>query len=89
MAKPDPEAAAHLEWLGCVQPTGLVVSAAALVRARAVLPRCDAEWQRLVRAPDSRRPPRAAARRRHPHLAGLGRRRTGPAGRGRAVATTA
>ena len=38
MAKPDPEVAAHLEWLGYVQPTGLVVSAAALVRAGAVLP---------------------------------------------------
>ena len=50
MAKPDPEAAAHLEWLGYVQPTGLVVSAAALVRAGAVLPRRDAEGQRLVRA---------------------------------------
>ena len=50
MAKPDPEVAAHLEWLGYVQPTGLVVSAAALVRAGAVLPRRDAEGQRLVRA---------------------------------------
>ena len=50
MAKPDPETAAHLEWLGYVQPTGLVVSAAALARAGAVLPRRDAEGQRLVRA---------------------------------------
>ena len=49
MAQPDPEIAAHLEWLGFVQPTGLVVSAAALARAGAVLPRRDAEGQRLLR----------------------------------------
>ena len=33
-ARLDPNIAAHLEWLGFVQPTGLVVSAPALVRAR-------------------------------------------------------
>jgi hypothetical protein len=50
MAKLDPEILAHLEWLGFVRPTGLVVSAPALVRAGAILDRRDAEGQRLVRA---------------------------------------
>ena len=49
MAKPDPQIAAHLEWLGFVRPTGLVVSAPALVRAGAILDRRDAEGQRLLR----------------------------------------
>ena len=49
-AKLDPEIAAHLEWLGFVRPTGLVVSAPALVRAGAILDRRDAEGQRLLRA---------------------------------------
>ena len=40
---------AHLEWLGFVQPTGLVVSAPALVRAGAILDRRDADGQRLLR----------------------------------------
>jgi hypothetical protein len=31
--KLDPEVVAHLEWHGFVRPTGLVVSAPALVRA--------------------------------------------------------
>lgn len=44
----DPHIQAHLEWLGFVRPTGLVVSAPALVRAGAVLPRSDAEGQRLL-----------------------------------------
>jgi len=48
--KLDPEVLAHLEWLGFVQPTGLVVSAPALVRAGAILPSRDAEGQRLLRA---------------------------------------
>ena len=48
--KIDPEVLAHLEWLGFVQPTGLVVSAPALVRAGAILPSRDAEGQRLLRA---------------------------------------
>ncbi len=48
-AKIDPEALAHLEWLGFVQPTGLVVSAPALVRAGAILPSRDTEGQRLLR----------------------------------------
>ncbi|MCK4302882.1 MAG: N-6 DNA methylase [Candidatus Eisenbacteria sp.] len=50
MAKLDPAILAHLEWLGFVQPTGLVVSAPALVRAGAILGRRDAEGQRLLRA---------------------------------------
>src|SRR2546428_2721145 len=52
MASPklDPEIIAHLEWLGFVRPTGLVVSAPALVRAGAILDRRDAEGQQLLRA---------------------------------------
>jgi hypothetical protein len=49
MAKIDPEVLAHLEWLGFVQPTGLVFSAPALVRAGAILDRRDADGQRLLR----------------------------------------
>ena len=49
MAKRDPQIDAHLEWIGFVRPTGLVVSAPALVRAGAVLPR-DPEGQRRLRA---------------------------------------
>ena len=52
MASPkrDPEIVAHLEWIGFVRPTGLVVSATALVRAGAILDRRDTEGQRLLRA---------------------------------------
>jgi hypothetical protein len=50
MAKIDPQVLAHLEWMGYVQPTGLVVSAPAMVRAGAILDRSDAEGQRLLRA---------------------------------------
>lgn len=50
MAKLDPQVHAHLEWLGFVRPTGLVVSAPALVRAGAILDQRDAEGQRLLRA---------------------------------------
>jgi len=49
VARIEPEVLAHLEWLGFVQPTGLVVSAPALVRAGAILDRRDAEGQRLLR----------------------------------------
>jgi hypothetical protein len=49
-AKPDPEIVAHLEWLGFVRPTGVVVSAPALVRAGAILDRRDLEGQRLLGA---------------------------------------
>jgi N-6 DNA Methylase len=50
MAKIDPEILAHLEWIGFVRPTGLVVSAPALVRAGAILDRRDVEGQLLLRA---------------------------------------
>ncbi len=50
MAKLDPAILAHLEWIGFVRPTGLVVSAPALVRAGAILDRRDADGQRLLRA---------------------------------------
>ena len=50
MAKLDPQIVAHLEWLGFVRPTGLVVSAPALVRAGAILGQRDAEGQRLLRS---------------------------------------
>jgi hypothetical protein len=46
----DPAIAAHLEWLGFVQPTGLVVSAPALVRAGVILNRRDAEGQQRLGA---------------------------------------
>src|SRR4051794_37180153 len=45
MAKLDPNVLAHLEWIGFVRPTGLVVSAPALVKAGAILDRRDAEGQ--------------------------------------------
>jgi hypothetical protein len=47
--KIDPEVLAHLEWIGFVRPTGLVVSAPALVRAGAILNRRDAAGQHLLR----------------------------------------
>lgn len=49
MVRLDPQIAAHLEWLGFVAPTGLVVSAPALVRAGAILDRNDVAGQRLLR----------------------------------------
>ena len=45
MSAPDPPTRAHLEWLGFIQPNGLVVSAPALVKAGAILNRQDAEGQ--------------------------------------------
>ena len=50
MPKQDPNVAAHLEWLGFVRPTGLVVSAPALASAGAILDRRDTEAQRRLRA---------------------------------------
>lgn len=50
MAKVDPTVRDHLEWLGYVQPTGLVVSPFALTEAGVVVARSDAEGQRLLRA---------------------------------------
>ena len=46
MAKSNPHIAAHLEWIGFVRPTGLVVSAPALVKAGAILNRRDTEGHR-------------------------------------------
>ena len=46
----DPAIAAHLEWLGFVRPTGLVVSAPALARHGATLNRRDVEGQRRLQA---------------------------------------
>ena len=48
MSAPDPNTRAHLEWLGFIQPNGLVVSAPALVKAGAILNRQDAEGQALL-----------------------------------------
>ena len=49
MPSRDPLTAAHLEWLGFVQPRGLVVSPPALVEAGAILDRSDREsWRRVV-----------------------------------------
>ncbi len=48
MARPDHQIVAHLEWIGFVRPTGLVVSASALVKAGALLNRSDAEGQQLL-----------------------------------------
>ena len=45
MPAPDPDTRAHLEWLGFIQPNGLVVSAPALVKAGVVLNRHDTEGQ--------------------------------------------
>ena len=50
MPTPDPSIAAHLEWLGFVRPTGLVVSAPALARHGATLNRHDAEGQQRLRS---------------------------------------
>lgn len=47
--KLDPQTLAHLEWLGFVRPTGLVVSAPALVRAGAILDSRDIRGQELLR----------------------------------------
>ena len=45
MPAPDPNTRAHLEWLGFIQPNGLVVSAPALAKAGAILNRQDTEGQ--------------------------------------------
>lgn len=50
MSKIDPQILTHLEWLGFVRPTGLVVSAPALVRDGAILDQRDLEGQRLLRS---------------------------------------
>ena len=48
MAKIDPKVADHLEWIGFVRPTGLVVSATALTRAGVILNRRDIPGQQLL-----------------------------------------
>ncbi|MCY4371049.1 MAG: N-6 DNA methylase [bacterium] len=48
MAKPDRLVTAHLEWIGFVRPTGLVVSAPALVKAGVILNRRDIAGQTLL-----------------------------------------
>ena len=49
MPAPAPDTRAHLEWLGFLQPKGLVVSAPALAKAGAILNRQDMEgWSRLL-----------------------------------------
>ena len=45
MPVPDANTRAHLEWLGFIQPNGLVVSAPALIKAGAILNQQDAEGQ--------------------------------------------
>ena len=55
MPKPDPHIAAHLEWLGFVRPTGLVVSAPVLAQNGATLNRHDAEGQRRQACVEERR----------------------------------
>ena len=50
MPTPDPSIAAHLEWLGFVRPTGLVVSAPALARHGATLNRHDTDGQQRLRS---------------------------------------
>ena len=49
MARIEQTVQDHLEWLGFVRPTGLVVSAPALVRAGAILNRRDLEGHELFR----------------------------------------
>ena len=49
MAKPNRLVTDHLEWIGFVRPTGLVVSATALVKAGVILNRRDITGQKLLR----------------------------------------
>ena len=48
MTTHDPHIADHLQWIGFVQPTGLVVSAPALVQAGVILQRSDSQSQRAT-----------------------------------------
>ena len=50
MPAPTPDTRAPLEWLGFIQPNGLVVSAPAPVEAGAILNRRDAEGQSRLAA---------------------------------------
>ena len=49
MAKPNRLVTDHLEWIGFVRPTGLVVSAPALVKAGVILNRRDIAGHNLLR----------------------------------------
>ena len=61
MAKIDPRVADHLEWIGFVRPTGLVVSAIALTRAGVILNRRDIPGQQLLdQWAEDRQPPTGA-----------------------------
>ena len=48
MAKIDPELRVHRDWLGLLQPVGLVVSPPALVKAQAVPSQNVAELQQQL-----------------------------------------
>ena len=48
-SRANPHIAAHLEWIGFVRPTGLVVSAPALVQGGAILNRRDIEGHRELK----------------------------------------
>jgi hypothetical protein len=48
--KLDPQIAAHNQWLGFVQPKGLVVSPAAMVHSGAIVERNDSEGQNRLKA---------------------------------------
>ena len=63
MARLDPQVAAHLEWIGFVKPTGLVVSAPTLVRSGVILNRRDIQGQNLLNdwADSHQQPPAAPA----------------------------
>ena len=49
MAKPNRLVTDHLEWIGFVRPTGLVVSAPALVKAGVILNRRDIAGHNLLK----------------------------------------
>ena len=48
MTTHDPHISNHLQWIGFVQPTGLVVSAPALVQAGVIMQRNDSQAQRTL-----------------------------------------
>ena len=56
MPTPDPNISTHLEWLGFIQPEGLVVSATALVKQGAILQRHDAKSQARLESCIEQRP---------------------------------
>ena len=58
MAKPSRLVTDHLEWIGFVRPTGLVVSAPALVKAGVILNRRDIAGHNLLRECVAERRPR-------------------------------